>query len=203
MSDPDVFRVTNLISKNMKADEKKKVTSSPDGSLTDIRAWLAKNASDKNPRVLNRQNIQGELDLQPDENFSHLFLITVNGGENAGQLTKGFQNFNNAEWSPDGKKIICDSKAYSVHPDKERDSDIWEIDVATKQAKQILHWETTVLAILHFLRMVCPSDFLPTRSLVDLFSSHHCNSKRNGRKAGVNYLLIGQGRWKHGLVGRL
>ncbi len=127
--------------KNMKADEKKKVTNSPDGSLTEVRAWLAKNASDKNPRVLNRQNIQGELDLQPDENFSHLFLMNLSGDEKAVQLTKGFQNFNNAEWSPDGKKIICDSKAYSVHPDKERDSDIWGIDVETKQAKQILHWE--------------------------------------------------------------
>jgi len=127
--------------KNMKADEKKKVMNSPDGSLGEVRAWLAKNASDKNPRVLNRQNIQGELDLQPDENFSHLFLINANGGENAVQLTKGFQNFNNAEWSPDGKRIICDSKAYNVHPDKERDADIWGIDVATKQAKPILHWE--------------------------------------------------------------
>ncbi len=127
--------------KNMKADEKKKVANSPDGSLSDVRAWLAKNASEKNPRVLNRQNIQGELDLQPDENFSHLFLIQVSGDEKAVQLTKGFQNFNNAGWSPDGKKIICESKAYTVHPDRERDSDLWVIDVETKQAKQLLHWD--------------------------------------------------------------
>lgn len=126
--------------KNMKADEKKKVTNSPDGSLSEVRAWLAKNASEKNPRVLNRQNFQGELDLQPDENFSHLFLINVNGDEKVVQLTRGFQNFNNAEWSPDGKKIICDSKTYTVHPDKERDSDIWVIDVEKKQSNQLLHW---------------------------------------------------------------
>jgi len=126
--------------KNMKAEEKKKVTNNPDGSLPDVRAWLAKNASEKNPRVLNRQNLQGEMDLQPDENFSHLFLINVSGEEKASQLTKGFQNFNNAEWSPEGKKIICDSKAYNVHPDKERDSDLWMIDSDTKQARQLLHW---------------------------------------------------------------
>lgn len=127
--------------KNMKADEKKKITTSPDGNLQDVRAWLAKNASESNPRVLNRQNIQGELNLQPDENFTHLFLIAASGEEKAVQLTSGFQNFNNAEWSPDGKKIICDSKAYTVHPDKERDSDLWIIDVESKQAKQLLHWE--------------------------------------------------------------
>jgi len=132
--------------KNMKADEKKKVTASPDGSLSDVRAWLAKNAAEKNPRVLNRQNIQGELDLQPDENFSHLFVISASGDEKAEQLTKGFQNFNNAGWSPDGKKIICDSKTYSVHPDKERDADLWSVDPASKQAKLLLHWDGYSLA---------------------------------------------------------
>lgn len=127
--------------KNMKADEKKKVTTSPDGSLADVRAWLAKNASESNPRVLNRQNIQGELNLQPDENFSHVFIIDVSGDSKAAQLTQGFQNFNNTEWAPDGKKIICDSKAYTVHPDKERDNDLWTIDVESKLAKLLLHWD--------------------------------------------------------------
>lgn len=127
--------------KNMKADEKKKVTASPDGNLQDVRAWLAKNNSEANPRVLNRQNIQGELNLQPDENFNHLFLIAADGNEKAIQLTNGFQNFNNAEWSPDGKRIICDSKLYNVHPDRSRDSDIWTVDVDSKQAKQLLQWQ--------------------------------------------------------------
>jgi dipeptidyl aminopeptidase/acylaminoacyl peptidase len=127
--------------KNMKADEKKKVTNSPDGSLTEVRAWLAKNASESNPRVLNRQNIQGELNLQPDENFSHLFLMEVKSESKATQLTQGFQSFNGGEWAPDGKKILCESKAYAVHPDKEREADLWTIDVDAKQAKQLLHWE--------------------------------------------------------------
>lgn len=127
--------------KNMKPDEKKKVTSDPDGSLADVRAWLAKNASEGNPRVLNRQNIQGELNLQPDENFSHLFLIDAGGDAKAVQLTQGFQGFTNAEWSPDGKKIICDSKAPTSHPDRERDTNIWTIDMESKQVKQLLHWD--------------------------------------------------------------
>jgi len=126
--------------KNMKADEKKKVTNSPDGNLEEVRAWLAKNASESNPRVLNRQDIQGELNLQPDENFSHLFVQTVGSSDKAVQLTNGFQDFTNAEWSPDGKKIICDSKVYAIHPDRERDNDIWIIDVETKQGKQFLTW---------------------------------------------------------------
>src|SRR6478752_6414339 len=126
--------------KNMKVDEKKKITTSPDGTLEEVRSWLAKNNSDNNPRVLTRQDLQGELNLQPDEEFAHLFVKTVGSDDKAVQLTSGFQDFQNAEWSPDGKKIICDSKLYKIHPDRERDNDIWIVDVESKQAKQFLAW---------------------------------------------------------------
>ncbi|HQQ95616.1 MAG TPA: S9 family peptidase [Cyclobacteriaceae bacterium] len=124
--------------KNMKADEKKKMTTSPDGSLEEVRAWLAKNMSESNPRVLLRQNLQGELNLQPDEEFSHLFIKTVGSDEKAVQITSGFQNFNGAEWSADGKTILCQSRAYKLHPDRERDNDLWTIDVDSKTAKEFL-----------------------------------------------------------------
>ena len=126
--------------KAMKADERKKITTTPDGTLEEVRSWLAKNNSDNNPRVLTRQDLQGELNLQPDEEFAHLFVKTVGSDDKAIQLTSGFQDFQNAEWSPDGKKIICDSKLYKIHPDRERDNDIWIIDVESKQAKQFLAW---------------------------------------------------------------
>ena len=124
--------------KAMKADEKKKITTSPDGTVDDIRAWLAKNASDANPRVLTRQDLHGELNLQPDENFYHLFIQSVGSDEKAMALTKGFQDFNGAEWSPDGKTIICHSKKYSVSPDVEQDNNIWKIDVASSTASEFL-----------------------------------------------------------------
>ncbi len=127
--------------KNMKADEKKKIVTTPDGTLEEVRAWLAKNTSEGNPRVLTRQNFQGELNLQPDEDFSHLFIKTIDSEEKAVQLTSGFQDFQSADWSPDGKNIICDSRVYKIHPDRERDSDLWIIDVNTKAAKEFLTWK--------------------------------------------------------------
>lgn len=126
--------------KVMKADERKKTATSPDGTLEEIRMWLSKNASESNPRVLIRQNLQGELNLQPDEEFSHLFVKTLALDEKAIQLTSGFQDFQGAEWSPDGKKIICYSRIYKIHPDRERDSDLWTIDVESKIAKEFLTW---------------------------------------------------------------
>ena len=126
--------------KLMKADEKKKTTTTPDGTVEEVRAWLAKNASESNPRVLNRQNIQGELNLQPDEEFTHLFIKMIGSDEKAVQLTKGFQDFQGAKWSMDGKNIICHSRLYKIHPDRERDSDLWIIDVDSKTAKEFLSW---------------------------------------------------------------
>ena len=126
--------------KAMKADERKKVTTSPDGSLDDVRAWLAKNTFDANPRVLTRQDLQGELNLQPEENFSHVFVQTI-GEDKPTQLTKGFQDFGGVEWSNDGKTIICHSKKYTVHPDVEQDNDVWKIDVASAMASELLVWK--------------------------------------------------------------
>lgn len=127
--------------KKMKADEKRKMQTAPDGTLDDIRAWLARNASESNPRVLNRQNLQGELNLQPDETFAHLFIIASNGEGAATQLTNGYQDFDDAEWSPDGKRILCTSRVYKIHPDRERDSDLWMIDVEKKTASEFLTWK--------------------------------------------------------------
>lgn len=126
--------------KALKADERKKVVTSPDGSLEEVRAWLAKNSFDSNPRVLIRQNLQGELNLQPEESFSHLFVHTLGSEEKDVQLTQGFQDYQSADWSPDGKTIICHSKIYKIHPDRERENDLWKIDVATKTAREFLTW---------------------------------------------------------------
>ena len=126
--------------KALKADERKKISTSPDGSLDEVRAWLAKNTSENNPRVLTRQDLQGEMNLQPEESFSHLFLKTLNSDDKDVQLTQGFQDFQGAEWAPNGKSIICHSRVYKIHPDRERSSDLWTIDVASKTAKEFLAW---------------------------------------------------------------
>ena len=126
--------------KALKPEERKKIVTSPDGSLDEVRAWLAKNTLDNNPRVLVRQDLQGELNLQPEESFTHLFLTTIGSDEKDIQLTQGFQDFQSADWSPDGKTIICHSRVYKTHPDREQDTDLWTINVASKTAKEFLTW---------------------------------------------------------------
>lgn len=126
--------------KILKEEEKKKVVNSPDGKLVEMRAWLAKNANENNPRVVTRQDLQGELNLQPEVEFVHLFMKTTNTEDKAIQLTTGFQDFQGAEWSPNGKTIISHSRKYKVSPDVEQDNDLWVIDPTTKNAKEFLAW---------------------------------------------------------------
>ncbi len=122
----------------MKEEDKKNVKYSPDGSIEEIRAWLAKNASEKNPRVINRLQFQGENDLQPQMRFTHLFVTAFAVDSEAKQITNGFQSFTGASWSPDGTKIICTSESPSVEPDTSRKSSVWQMDADGKNLKEII-----------------------------------------------------------------
>ncbi|HCM77369.1 MAG TPA: dipeptidyl aminopeptidase [Cytophagales bacterium] len=124
----------------MKEEEKKNVKASPDGSLEEIKAWLAKNATEKNPRVITRLQFQGEQGLQPEQRFSHLMVVGVDGGD-ATQITHGFQSFSQASWSPDGSKIICTSELPSVEPDGNRKSSIWLMNADGKDLKEFLSFK--------------------------------------------------------------
>lgn len=126
--------------KKLKPEERKTIKASPDGSLEEVRTWLSRNTLDNNPRVLTRQQLQGELNLQPEMDFTHLFVQTLGSDEKPAQLTSGYQDFEGAEWSPDGKRIICHSRVYHVTPDDEQDTDLWIIEPETKTAKEFLTW---------------------------------------------------------------
>jgi dipeptidyl aminopeptidase/acylaminoacyl peptidase len=126
--------------KKLKPEERKNIKASPDGSLDEVRAWLSRNTLDNNPRVLTRQQLQAELNLQPEMDFSHLFVQPLGTDEKPIQLTRGFQDFEGADWSPDGKRIVCHSRVYKVTPDDEQDTDLWVIDPETKTAREFLTW---------------------------------------------------------------
>lgn len=122
----------------LKEEDKKNVKYSPDGSIEEIRAWLAKNASEKNPRVINRLQFQGENDLQPQMRFTHLFVTAYAVDAEAKQITNGFQSFTGASWSPDGTKIICTSESPSAEPDANRKSSVWLMDADGNNLKEFI-----------------------------------------------------------------
>ncbi len=112
---------------------KDSVKANPDGSLEELRAWLAKNVAKNDPRVIDRLNFLGESDLNPYLNFSHLGILELASG-NASKITDGFQNFFAAEWGPDGSYVLASSIAYSEHPDVVNATEIWKINPADQSA---------------------------------------------------------------------
>jgi dipeptidyl aminopeptidase/acylaminoacyl peptidase len=109
-----------------------------DGSLEEMRAFLAKNAADKDPKVITRLNFLGEKDLNPELNFSHLHVIEVDTRESK-QVTSGFQNFFNADWAPDGSYLLASSVKLDEHPDEKDYTDLWKINLQNQNAELLLH----------------------------------------------------------------
>lgn len=103
----------------------KKVKPDPNGSLAEIRAYLAKDVLDKKAKVINRLNLQGEATTEPDLTFSHLYMIDVAEDKTPKPLTRGYKSFLAATWLPDGQGVLAVTDRDSLnHPDRELDNAI-------------------------------------------------------------------------------
>ncbi len=120
--------------------KEKPVKADPDGTPEEIRAWLAKNASQGDPNVITRTNFQDERQLQSGMGFLHLFVCAAESDAQATQLTGGLQSFYAADWSPDGRRIVCSSLKYTTHPDQVMDGDLWIMNADGSQAELLLDW---------------------------------------------------------------
>lgn len=122
-----------------KSKDAKKVETNTDGSLQEIRDWLAKNEADGNPRVMNRLNFLAEADLAVEPTYNRFYTVAATEGAEPAAITLGYEGFAGAEWLADGQGIVCtgprDPKA---HPDRDRLSSLYTIDVATGAAKVLL-----------------------------------------------------------------
>ncbi len=107
----------------------KSVSANPDGSLAQIRAYLANDVLDKKAKVINRLNFQGEATTEPEMNFTHLYTVAVaNEITPARPLTRGFYSFGSAVWLADGLGILTTSNRDTLtSPDRDRDVAIYQI----------------------------------------------------------------------------
>ncbi len=116
----------------------------PDGSLASVRAWLDANQADANPRVLDRLDFQGENDLEPGLSYRHLFVIEATDSAapdsaRARPLTRGFVSWNGGAWMPGGRQVIVSGNPQTRrHPDRERQSNLYLVDVASGRVVELL-----------------------------------------------------------------
>jgi dipeptidyl aminopeptidase/acylaminoacyl peptidase len=98
----------------------------PDGNLAEIRAWLDVNVADKKAKVVNKLNFQDEMEVNPDEVFTHWFTQSLQPGTTPVEVAHGFYNYNSADYTPDGKSLIFTAHVDSSEdPDRALESDIY------------------------------------------------------------------------------
>ena len=122
-----------------KGGKAKKPSAKPDGTLQEMREWLAKEESDGNPRVTDRLNFLAEGDLTLEPSFNQFYVIEAKDGAEADNVTLGYEGYANAEWMADGKYLVCTGpRKLDEHPDRSRFNSIYRIEVATGFAKVLL-----------------------------------------------------------------
>ncbi|RTY65824.1 alpha/beta hydrolase family protein [Flavobacterium sp. LB2P53] len=111
----------------------------PNGSLSQIRAYLEKNAMDKKAIVLNKLNFQSESAISSEMTYNHFFDINVTKDAAPRLLTKGFYSFTNADYTPDGKQLIFSGDMDTAeNPDRSLESEIYLADSDGTNLKMIL-----------------------------------------------------------------
>ncbi len=111
----------------------------PDGSLSEIRAYLLRNEEDKKAIVLNKLVFQNEMSVSSEMNFNQYFMVATTGNESPVRITKGFYRFSNADFTPDGNKIIFSGDVDSLEsPDRSLESEIFMADWKNGAFSQLL-----------------------------------------------------------------
>jgi dipeptidyl aminopeptidase/acylaminoacyl peptidase len=111
----------------------------PDGNMDEVRSYLENNVRDKKARVTDKLNFQDEMGVNPNISFSHFFIQNFHGSTDPIEVTHGFYNFFNAEFTPDGKKLILTGKIDSTeHPDRVLETEIYTADADGNNLKLLL-----------------------------------------------------------------
>jgi len=115
------------------------VKPNPDGTKSEVRAYLDMNANDRKATVLNKLNFQSETDISADMNFNQFFVVNVQPNATPVTITRGFYRYNNLQFTPDGKQFIMTADIDSTeHPDRSLESEIFIANTDGSQMKMLL-----------------------------------------------------------------
>ncbi|MEP7323473.1 MAG: S9 family peptidase [Saprospiraceae bacterium] len=113
--------------------------SDPNGSVDEVRAYLALNEKDKKAKVITKLVFQQESTTSNDLSFTHLFLIETKPGAKSVPLTNGYYSYANAQFIPNTVKLLIQSDIDPTeHPDRSQEGEIYTLDLKTKQLQKIL-----------------------------------------------------------------
>lgn len=90
----------------------------PDGSLAQVRAWLAQNEKDSKAKVINKLNFQQEAQVSGAISFTHWYYIDARADAPPVPVTSGYYSFANAQWVGNSYQVVAEA-AHNLqqHPD--------------------------------------------------------------------------------------
>lgn len=95
-------------------------------ALAAIRAKLAANAREQDPRVVTRLDYLGETSIE-DEAYGQIYVVDVRQGAKPVQLTRAAYGIGAPEWTPAGDSLVYSAgppRQAGLHPDYELESDL-------------------------------------------------------------------------------
>jgi dipeptidyl aminopeptidase/acylaminoacyl peptidase len=90
----------------------------------------------ESPRIVERLNYRRDRQGFIDDGFRHVFVVPADGGTPR-QITSGDWDHGNAEWTPDGKRILVTALRVEDAEYAWRESDIYAVDVETGAFTQL------------------------------------------------------------------
>lgn len=116
--------------------EKSDAKANPDGSIAEIRAYLAQNEADSKAKVFNKLNFQTETSTSSALRFSHIYLMDAVPGAEPRVLTRGFRSYGAPSFADEGRILYSLRGEEGVHPDRAQGSSIVMQDLATGRETQ-------------------------------------------------------------------
>ncbi len=113
---------------------------SPDGTRSEQREWLARQAKAGDPRVFTRLEFVSERALRSELSFDHLFVIEVDGTTAPRRVTTVFADHAEPAFMPDGERIVFCTTARdaAIHPDRIESTALWSIRVDGTDERPLL-----------------------------------------------------------------
>ncbi|HNR05942.1 MAG TPA: S9 family peptidase [Saprospiraceae bacterium] len=105
-----------------------KTKANPNGTLDEIRTYLALNEKDRKAKVINKLVFQQEATTSNDLSFSHLFRIEVKAGAKARAISSGFYSFSNAGFIGNSPQLLVQTDLdQKEHPDRSLESEVYTL----------------------------------------------------------------------------
>ncbi len=113
-----------------------KLKTNPNGTIEEIRAYLAQNELDKKAKVFNKLNFQEETVTNPEIKSNVIFKINLDNYQVSTIVSPLFENWIDFQLSDDLSKIYAIRNTQKhLHPDKIQETEIIEFDVNSQITK--------------------------------------------------------------------